>query len=114
LVNIIEKDGIITLDGQHFDLKIDNNRKIYIKRKSERQFRGLDEEVEVGMTSQQKQQYLYELYSLILKKLQDRQGQSVGQRSPLETTKPKENTDSKKTMPEPELSENQQKDIKVR
>lgn len=113
MVNIIERDGIITLDGQFFDLKVDNNRKIYIRKKGLNQFKSIDEELEPGLSSQEKQQYLYELYSLILKKLQDRQGIPKDRRAPLEPV----NKNSKQSLPEPQVQsqpEAQPSNIKVK
>ena len=75
MVNIIEKDGIITLDGDTFDLKIDNNRRVYVKHKNEKIYRGIDEEVEIGMSAYEKKKYLYELYQMMQKKLLERSQQ---------------------------------------
>jgi len=109
MVNIVERDGIITLDGQYFDLKIDNNRLIYIKKKGMNQFKSIGEEVEQGLSSQEKQQFLYELYTKILQKLQDRQGIPQNKRAQLQTEEPPSQDNSKK-MPDPEVNKEQIKE----
>jgi len=75
MVNIFEKNGTIFLEGDYFDLKIDNNRKVYIKKKTEKAFSGLDEELDVGLSMDEKKKYLYELYRLTYQKLKERQEQ---------------------------------------
>jgi len=103
MVNIIERDGIITLDGQFFDLKIDNNRLIYIKNKKDTQFKSIGEEVEQGLSSVEKKQFLYELYTKILQKLQDRQGIPPHKRAELNTEQQSEppSQDNQQKMDEP-------------
>ncbi len=69
MVNIHEKDGVFTLEGTSFDLKIDNNREIYIKKKSDSKFIGINSQIEKGYTSDEKKKYLYNLYVEINNKL---------------------------------------------
>ena len=73
MVNITEKDGVIVLDG-YFDMKIDNNRIVYIKKKKDNIYKKI-EEIPQGFTSEQKKKYLYQLYSAILKKLNEEKEQ---------------------------------------
>lgn len=73
MVNITEKDGVIILDG-YFDMKIDNNRIVYIKKKKDNIYKKI-EEIPQGFTSEQKKKYLYQLYSAILKKLNEEKEQ---------------------------------------
>lgn len=73
MVNIIEKDGIILLDSEEFDMKIDNNRIIYVKNKKEKFYRSIDDELEIGMTSHEKKKYLHELYTLMIRKMRERE-----------------------------------------
>lgn len=65
MVKITEKDGVITLDGEEFSLKIDKSRKIYIKKINENNFSYIDHDTEIGMSSDDKKRYLYGLYRLI-------------------------------------------------
>jgi len=65
MTSIIEKDNSIILTGDKFDLKIDNNRKLYIKKKDEKKFSFVDYEVPIGLTSVEKKQLLYKLYFVI-------------------------------------------------
>lgn len=74
MTSIVEKDGNIILLGDKFDLKIDVNRKIYVKPKKEKIFRGIDREVPVGLTSVEKKQLLYKLYFHIESKLNNEGG----------------------------------------
>lgn len=66
MVNIIERDGVITLDGQDIDIKIDNNRKIYVRKKSG-SFTNIGT-LEVGYTSEEKKKYIYNLYNQLIER----------------------------------------------
>jgi hypothetical protein len=68
MVNITERDGIVILEGEEFDLKVDNNRKIYIKKKEDRVYQGIGSELQVGYTSEEKKKYLYNLYLMLKEK----------------------------------------------
>jgi hypothetical protein len=71
MVNIVERNGIFVLEGDYFDLKIDNNRRVYIRKKGEKIYTGL-EEVEQGLNAHEKKKYLFELHNMILMKLRQR------------------------------------------
>ncbi len=75
MVNITEIDGIFTLNGERFDLKIDNNRKIYIKNKSEKSFNSVGSEIPLGYSSEEKKKYLYNLYLKLNERFSEVNGQ---------------------------------------
>lgn len=66
MVNITEEDGIFILEGNDFNLKIDNNRKIYVKKKLEKKYESIGIELDVGYNSQEKKKYLYNLYVILI------------------------------------------------
>ena len=74
MVNITEKDGVILLSGE-FDMKIDNNRVVYVKKSQDNIYKRI-EEIPQGYTSEQKKKYLYGLYVAILRKLNEAQEQT--------------------------------------
>ena len=74
MVNITEKDGVILLSGE-FDMKIDNNRVVYVKKRQDNIYKRI-EEIPQGYTSEQKKKYLYGLYVAILRKLNEAQEQT--------------------------------------
>lgn len=67
MVNITEKDGIVTLHGEDFELKIDNNRQVYVKKNDEKNFSSVGE-IEKGYNLDMKKKYLYNLYQRIMEK----------------------------------------------
>jgi len=62
MVVINERDGIFTLEGEEFSIKIDNNRKIYVKKKNENKFNSIGSELDIGYTAEEKKKYIYNLY----------------------------------------------------
>ena len=71
MVNIQEKDGIFILDGENFDLKIDNNRIVYVKKKGDKHFNSIDVKLDVGYTSEEKKRYLYNFYIALKERNQE-------------------------------------------
>lgn len=65
MVNIFEKDGIFTLIGEDFDIKIDNNRKIYVKKKNVKNYENIGSEIPLGYTSEEKKKFIYNLYNMM-------------------------------------------------
>ena len=68
MVNINERNGVITLIAKDYDLKIDNNRVIYIKKKAELSFRSVNSEVQHGLSIDEKKKYIYDFYEAIEKR----------------------------------------------
>jgi len=66
---IKERDGVIILESDRFDLKIDKARKIYVKRKEENSFSYINHDTPPGMTAVEKKKVIYELYRHIDSKL---------------------------------------------
>jgi len=60
-----DNNGNIILEGEQFDLKIDANRIIYVKKKGDSTFKSTDSVVEVGYSSKEKEKFLYNLYQMI-------------------------------------------------
>lgn len=73
MVNIFERNGVVILESTDYDLKIDNNRIIYYKTKSDSSssFRSTGHTVEVGLSTDEKKKYLYNLFVGIEKKKKD-------------------------------------------
>jgi len=71
MVSIHEKEGSIILESDDFDLKIDNNRKIYVKDKGSNIFNYINQDLPRGYISQEKKKYIYNLYLLILKRREE-------------------------------------------
>ena len=71
MVKIYERNNVVTLESLDYDLKIDNNRIIYIKRKNEMSFHSTGHTVEIGLSIDEKKKYLYNLYVAIEKKKKD-------------------------------------------
>ena len=69
MVDIVEREGVILLSGV-FDMKIDNNRVVYVKKKKDNVYKQI-ESMPQGYTSIEKKKYLYNLYNNILKKLSE-------------------------------------------
>lgn len=69
MVNITEKDGIYTLESPDFSLKIDNNRRVYTKKKTESSYSGTGTELEAGKYGpEEKKKYLYNLYLALMER----------------------------------------------
>lgn len=66
MVNISERDGIFLLDGEFFDVKIDNNRKIYVKKK-DGSFTNVGL-LDLGYNSEEKKKYMYNLYNQLMER----------------------------------------------
>lgn len=77
MVNIVENDGVFVLNGNTFDLKIDNNRRVYIRKKNDSIFRSLDDEIPVGLSSDVKKKYLYDLYLSIINRLKSSNSKQI-------------------------------------
>jgi hypothetical protein len=59
-------DGIFTLDGEVFDIKIDNNRKIYVRKKNGT-FANIGT-LDLGYSSEEKKKYIYNLYKQLMER----------------------------------------------
>lgn len=71
MVNIQERNNVITLTAIDYDLKIDNNRTIYIKKKGSPTFKSIGSEIPTGLDVEQKKKYIHNLYTAIEKKRRD-------------------------------------------
>lgn len=69
MANITEKEGVILLSGM-FDMKIDNNRIVYVKKKNDTIYKKV-EQLPQGLTSDDKKRYLYNFYNGVVKKLNE-------------------------------------------
>lgn len=67
MVEIREKDGVFSLDGQEFDVKIDNNRRIYVRKKGKKSFEGVGE-ITIGYTYEEKKKFLYNFYNALMER----------------------------------------------
>lgn len=65
MVTIYDKNGIVVLDSEFYQLKIDNNRKVYVKKPSQKEFTSIGEEVPVGLSIEDKKRYLHLLFQKI-------------------------------------------------
>ncbi len=68
MVNINESDGVFVLEGDMFNLKIDNNRKIYVKKKNSSHYESIGIELDIGYSSEEKKKYLYNLYMILIER----------------------------------------------
>lgn len=67
MVNITEREGIFYLEGQDIDIKIDNNRKIYVKKNKDNSYTHIGT-LEVGYTGEEKKKYMYNLYNQLVER----------------------------------------------
>lgn len=65
MVDIQDKDGIIILYGDDFNLKIDNNRKIYYKKKDSISYKSCNVDIDTGYSLEEKKIYLKKLYEAL-------------------------------------------------
>ena len=68
MVNINERNGVITLLAKDYDLKIDNNRIIYIKKKDELSYKSVNSEIQHGLSIDDKKKYLHDFYEAVEKR----------------------------------------------
>ena len=73
-----ESDGDIILDGENFSLKVDKNRKIYLKNNmiQNPSYTYLNFDMPINMSADMKKQYLMTHYKEIEKGWQNRKTQS--------------------------------------
>jgi len=69
MAEINEVDGVITMEGNRFSMKVDKSRKIYVKDKDKDSYSYIDFKTPEGMTSGEKKKFLYEIYRRIEAKL---------------------------------------------
>lgn len=63
MTQVIEKNNAIEVRGQDFNMKLDPNRKIYIKSNLiNDQYHFIDARLPSGMTRPEKKNYMYNLY----------------------------------------------------
>jgi hypothetical protein len=65
MVDIVDKDGVVTLVAEDYELKIDKSRTIYVKPKNKNSFTSIGHEIPPGLSSEEKKRVLYELYTRI-------------------------------------------------
>lgn len=75
MVTIYDKNGIVVLDSEFYQLKIDNNRKVYVKKPSQKEFTSIGEEVPLGLSIEDKKRYLHTLYQKIEAKRMETQSE---------------------------------------
>ena len=68
MVQITDKDGVVSLQATDYELKIDKARQIYVKKINESKFKSIGSEVPLGLTLDEKKKYLYNLHQMIEKK----------------------------------------------
>lgn len=69
MVNISERNGVITLLSRDFDLKIDNNRKLYFKKKEDTTFKSVKYEIPPGeLNIDEKKNLIHDFYIAIEKR----------------------------------------------
>lgn len=54
------------LESDDFDLKVDNNRIIYVKKKTDSSFKSIGSEIPRGYTTEEKKKFIYSLYQMVL------------------------------------------------
>lgn len=89
-VQIYDRDGELFLDGVQFDLKIDGNRNMYVRKPGEKRFFSIGEQLEKGYTVEEKKRILYNYYVAITQNLVD----SSTQRRPSNDNTSSKNKDS--------------------
>lgn len=61
-VNLSFDNGVYILESDTIDIKIDTNRKIYVKRHDENVYNYIDEDIQQGLTKNEKIQFMFQLY----------------------------------------------------
>jgi hypothetical protein len=79
-----EIDGEIILDGQNFSLKVDKNRKIYVKNNLSQNpvFNYINVDIPLNMNSEMKKAYLAAHYKKIESDWQAKQNEKISEAEP--------------------------------
>lgn len=68
-LHFIYENGVIILESNDIDLKVDTNRKIYVRNHGEEVFDYIEEDMPIGFKKHDKEYYLMKLRAMTLEKL---------------------------------------------
>ena len=71
MVKIYERNYVVILESDEFDLKVDNNRIVYYRKKGDSSFKSSGHELSSELNIEDRKKYLYELYLGVVKYQQD-------------------------------------------
>jgi len=79
MTQVTEKNGAIEVRGQEFDMKLDQNRKIYVKSNLFKdQYHFIGERLPPGLTKSEKKHYMYVLHTKVEQSYQDKKEAEKG------------------------------------